>query len=541
MAMHLRQICWQEGLGTYAVGLFLTCCMFGVILISCQSEVADARNTLFAILSTFAVFVCLQNADTGKASSVATGTGQTSEDCRRGELHTESSFVAAGRAAEPRCDRPQAERVNVTHRCLRLKAAQQLEADARVLEQAQLEGVEQSVHAYSRVMFSCTQSNALDMALRLFNHMLERGVDYDYDAIPMNTRSMFFTLVVGHVDDKYLRKNGFKMLEVVLAHGITMPHILQDRVICAWGSKLPENLLEYFARMREDGISLSSTAQCCIAHTDRVPPPTTLRCGAQRELESTHVPHRARVSAPPLPRPPPPEEPAKTPETLAEATPSRLRSQASTFVPMPPGRPSARLDWYGEPAPDESSAQVGWCDSPPDEPSTPVCWYGASVGELSYPGQMQTVMQMQTQMREPITTVLVGNLPGRVLRDDVLDKIDQIGFAGCYDFVYFPVDFYSGNNLGYGFLNLISEEEMWRFMHAFHGFHDWQFTCRTVCTVSLSHTQGLVANIERLRNSPVMGDEVPDRYRPAIFHGGERVPFPEPTRPLPKLGRRKVH
>ncbi|CAK0906888.1 unnamed protein product, partial [Prorocentrum cordatum] len=46
---------------------------------------------------------------------------------------------------------------------------------------------------------------------------------------------------------------------------------------------------------------------------------------------------------------------------------------------------------------------------------------------------------------------------------------------------------------------------------------------------------GLDANVGRYQNSPVMGDEVPERFRPVLFAGTTRVPFPEPTRELPKV------
>ncbi|CAK0909501.1 unnamed protein product [Prorocentrum cordatum] len=398
-------------------------------------------------------------------------------------------------------------------------------------------------------MLSCSRINDADMALRLLNQLLERGVDYDCDVIPVNTRRMFFSLVAGHVDDRYLRKNGFKMLEVVQAHGITPPHILQSRLICAWGSKLPEKLLDYFARMQKNGITLSSMVQRCIAqmdppvHTDRTPPPTTLCCGAPREPgstpepESTLVPHRSRASALPLlPPPPPPEEPARTPGVPAQAMPSGCRSGASRFIQTgPAGSASPRRSWYGDPAPEDWSTQIGWYGGPPDETSTHVGWDGASVDELSYNRQVQMGMQ-----GEPSTTAMVHNVPSRVLRDDVLDKLDEMGFTGCYDFVYVPVDFRTGSNRGYAFVNFINEEDTWRFMHVFHGLHHWQCKYLKVCTVSLSRVRGLAANIEKYRNSAVMRDEVPDKFRPAIFHGGERVPFPGPTRELPEIVRRKA-
>lgn len=42
--------------------------------------------------------------------------------------------------------------------------------------------------------------------------------------------------------------------------------------------------------------------------------------------------------------------------------------------------------------------------------------------------------------------------------------------------------------------------------------------------------QGLVAAIDRYRDSPVMHKNVPERYKPCIFQNGIRVCFPPPTK-----------
>jgi len=98
-----------------------------------------------------------------------------------------------------------------------------------------------------------------------------------------------------------------------------------------------------------------------------------------------------------------------------------------------------------------------------------------------------------------------------------------------------PTDFKTEMGMGYAFVNLISAEEVPRFMLAFHGFREWPRPSSKICVVDLSRTQGLDANVGRYRNSPVMSDEVPERFRPVLFAGTKRVPFPEPTKELPKV------
>lgn len=57
------------------------------------------------------------------------------------------------------------------------------------------------------------------------------------------------------------------------------------------------------------------------------------------------------------------------------------------------------------------------------------------------------------------------------------------------------------------------------------------------CHLSGPH-QGREAHVERYRNSPVMHPSVPEPYKPIILQGGERIPFPAPTK-MPKAPRNR--
>lgn len=82
-------------------------------------------------------------------------------------------------------------------------------------------------------------------------------------------------------------------------------------------------------------------------------------------------------------------------------------------------------------------------------------------------------------------------------------------------------------------MNLIDSEQATRFFETFEGFHRWVVPSQKVCSVNWSHPyQGLESHIERYRNSPVMHEDVPDDYKPMVFHNAERIPFPPPTKKL---------
>jgi len=143
-----------------------------------------------------------------------------------------------------------------------------------------------------------------------------------------------------------------------------------------------------------------------------------------------------------------------------------------------------------------------------------------------------------THAPEECTTVMLRNIPNRYTSGSLLALLDEHNFQTLYDFVYLPMDFQNGVNLGYAFVNLVCHEDALRFKESFQGFCGWQFDSAKVSEVSWAHPhQGLTEHVERYRNSPVMHPSMPDEYKPMIFSCGMRVTFPPPTKVIkaPKL------
>jgi hypothetical protein len=138
---------------------------------------------------------------------------------------------------------------------------------------------------------------------------------------------------------------------------------------------------------------------------------------------------------------------------------------------------------------------------------------------------------------EPIT-VMLRNIPNSYTQNMLLQLLEDQGFRGLYDFVYLPMDFRNGVNLGYAFVNLTQHSEALKFMNAFGGLCSWKVESTKICEVSWAHPhQGLLEHVERYRNSPVMHPRMPDEYKPMVFCDGVRVAFPGPTKAIkaPKL------
>jgi hypothetical protein len=132
-----------------------------------------------------------------------------------------------------------------------------------------------------------------------------------------------------------------------------------------------------------------------------------------------------------------------------------------------------------------------------------------------------------------LTTVMLRNVPNGYTRQMLLELVDGLGFYGRYDFVYLPMDFRNGINLGYAFVNTLTHDDANRLTDKLQGFSAWTADSSKVCEVSWAHpNQGLTEHVERYRNSPVMHATMPDEYKPMVFRGGARVPFPPPTKAI---------
>jgi hypothetical protein len=129
---------------------------------------------------------------------------------------------------------------------------------------------------------------------------------------------------------------------------------------------------------------------------------------------------------------------------------------------------------------------------------------------------------------DPRTTVMLRNVPYHEGQNGVLKLLEEKGFSGKFDFFYAPLDFNSGNNLGYAFISLRSPQVVAEFHDSMDGLRvtkeGWQQKELRVCW---ARVQGLMQNVEHYRNSPV--NDMPEQFRPMIFDAsGEALVFPRP-------------
>merc|ERR1719401_3067065 len=137
--------------------------------------------------------------------------------------------------------------------------------------------------------------------------------------------------------------------------------------------------------------------------------------------------------------------------------------------------------------------------------------------------------------------LLISSHANDYSRDMLLELMNGEGFQGTYDFLYMPMDFHRRAGLGYAFVNLVTHEDAIKVRQHFDGFTNWIVNSQKICEVAWGEPlQGLAAHVDRFRNSPVMHEDVPDEYKPALFKSGVRSPFPVPTKRIraPRLKHR---
>lgn len=136
---------------------------------------------------------------------------------------------------------------------------------------------------------------------------------------------------------------------------------------------------------------------------------------------------------------------------------------------------------------------------------------------------------------ESHTTVMVRNLNKRLTQSDLVQRINEMGHRGLYDFAYMPMNFREEGNFGYAFVNFRSPTLAVNFtsqaciveQDSADDSQRWQ--------TSWSTCQGIEQNIERYRNSPLLHEVVPGDSKPTMFdERGGQLQFPSATKAIRK-------
>jgi len=109
------------------------------------------------------------------------------------------------------------------------------------------------------------------------------------------------------------------------------------------------------------------------------------------------------------------------------------------------------------------------------------------------------------RLDRPPTTMMIRNIPNRYTQREFVREVDDLGFAGTYDFLYLPIDKGTLCNVGYAFVNFLEPQDAVRCSEVFHNyvFQRYRKARGKIAAVSIAHLQGLDANLQHYQNSAV--------------------------------------
>jgi hypothetical protein len=148
-----------------------------------------------------------------------------------------------------------------------------------------------------------------------------------------------------------------------------------------------------------------------------------------------------------------------------------------------------------------------------------------------YSSREALVLPHHATQDENRTTVMVRNIPTHLSQAAFVTELIARGYRGLFDFVYMPMSLRSDGCFGYAFVNFTCASLALQLKRQLQLLEADDKEWRVVW----SSCQGLAANVERYRNSPLMHDTVPADCKPALYdEHGFQVKFPPPTKSIQK-------
>jgi hypothetical protein len=141
-------------------------------------------------------------------------------------------------------------------------------------------------------------------------------------------------------------------------------------------------------------------------------------------------------------------------------------------------------------------------------------------------GEFLIPTQLAHQHTGPITTYMIRNIPTRFTSITFVRLLEDYGFGKTFDFFYLPMDFRSGKNMGYAFINFKSPEIGEKFNRQFNGKRLPVSTSKKVVDISPSRRQGLMENVSLFRTSDLLNSVSLPHYKPLVaVDDGTLVPL----------------
>jgi hypothetical protein len=131
-----------------------------------------------------------------------------------------------------------------------------------------------------------------------------------------------------------------------------------------------------------------------------------------------------------------------------------------------------------------------------------------------------------------ITTYMIRNIPTRFTSITFVRLLEDYGFRSKFNFLYIPIDFRSGKNLGYAFINFYDPTDGIAFVEKFNSRRLPVSTSKKILEILPSRRQGFEENISLFRTSDLLSSVSLPHYKPLVATertGGQLVPLSDIT------------
>jgi hypothetical protein len=122
-----------------------------------------------------------------------------------------------------------------------------------------------------------------------------------------------------------------------------------------------------------------------------------------------------------------------------------------------------------------------------------------------------------------IRTIMMRNIPCRCTKDDLFEAIEELGFAGTYEFFHLPIKRCQRQNYGYAFIGFHTAEVTTRFCKVAEGYKFRGRKSVKAVTLVPARLQGLNEIIEHFKDTKVLNSTCPPIF---IMRDGEEDPGP---------------
>lgn len=135
-----------------------------------------------------------------------------------------------------------------------------------------------------------------------------------------------------------------------------------------------------------------------------------------------------------------------------------------------------------------------------------------SLNQSSVDGVTSLNPGFEKENEEPAaTTMQMRNIPNRCSKEEVLEHIDKLGFAGQYDLFHMPLDKKRKSNLGFAFINFLEPEAAAKFQQSLKGTSvsgSRVTSSKKTCTAAPAAVQGIDKYIKHLVHGQKQHEEL---------------------------------